>query len=541
VRQEADAPALAPSDWTWSIAADPAHVGALTSAAGDVQRVVAEANVQLRAAPGAVAAGGDVHATAARGVDGGGGRLPFHDRIQAAFGRHDLSAVRAHQGGAAAAATEALGARAYARGEAIAFADAPDLHTAAHEAAHVIQQRRGVSLSGGVGRTGDAYEREADRIADVVVRGESAEALLGAAGGRAAPQAIQRKSDGEGQQAIRDDKFVQVSTPDGYKNPDGTRRRELRLTIEFQSVSARGGEEDKSFTVVYDEGFAHGFITPGRLTKDTLAVVKQQVERFRRRINANNSTPGVLTLDARKLAKVNADLDRAILLFKELTTSTKAGGRLDTGAEWKHYNTLKQGAERNTQTTINDGSDRASTGTLTPEAPSDPRRPPPDRPTRPGAEATEPPTTEPPGRPPTTEPPGRPPTTEPPTTPTEPRAAAPVALRGVLFAFGKDHLSSEAKAILDGVAGTLRAHPEVVAVRVEGHADSKGSERFNQGLSQRRADAVVRYLVGKGIVAGRLRTAAFGESQAAASNATEAGRAENRRVTFHVEDVASGR
>lgn len=73
-----------------------------------------------------------------------------------------------------------MGARAYAMGNHVAFGIQPDLHTAAHEAAHVVQQRAGVSLSGGVGQAGDAYERHADAVDDRVVAGESAEALLGA-------------------------------------------------------------------------------------------------------------------------------------------------------------------------------------------------------------------------------------------------------------------------------------------------------------------------------------------------------------------------
>src|SRR5262245_43543081 len=135
--------------------------------------------------------GDDVHAHAAHGVSGGGGALPFLDDIQRAFGHHDVSGVRAHVGGAAADASAAIGARAYATGDDVAFAQGPDLHTVAHEAAHVVQQRGGVRLSGGVGRSGDDYERHADAVADLVVRGDSVEALLdpfshrGAAGGPA--------------------------------------------------------------------------------------------------------------------------------------------------------------------------------------------------------------------------------------------------------------------------------------------------------------------------------------------------------------------
>ncbi len=138
----------------------------------------------------------DVHTAARSGIAGAGGALPHRDAIQRAFGRHDISGVRAHVGGSAAAAASAMGARAYATGDDIAFATEPDLHLAAHEAAHVVQQRGGVQLSGGVGQVGDAYERHADEVADLVVRGESAEALLdqmaGGAGGAAVQRVVQR-------------------------------------------------------------------------------------------------------------------------------------------------------------------------------------------------------------------------------------------------------------------------------------------------------------------------------------------------------------
>ncbi len=72
-----------------------------------------------------------------------------------------------------------MGASAYATGNQVAFAGQPDLHTAAHEAAHFVQQRQGVQLYGGVGVVGDVYERQADAVADAVVAGKSAAGLLG--------------------------------------------------------------------------------------------------------------------------------------------------------------------------------------------------------------------------------------------------------------------------------------------------------------------------------------------------------------------------
>ena len=120
----------------------------------------------------------EVHLAAAHGLSGSGGSLPHLSAIQRAFGRHDVSGVSAHVGGIAAEGSAAMGARAYASGNQVAFATTPDLHLAAHEAAHVVQQRGGVQLSGGVGAAGDIYERHAEAVAELVTRGESAEALL---------------------------------------------------------------------------------------------------------------------------------------------------------------------------------------------------------------------------------------------------------------------------------------------------------------------------------------------------------------------------
>lgn len=139
----------------------------------------------------------DVSAAAARGVAGAGGPLPHLDAIQTAFGRHDVTGVRAHTDTAAGDAAAAIGAEAYATGNEIAFSGAPSLHTAAHEAAHVVQQRSGVQLKGGIGETGDPHEQHADQVADAVVAGQSAEPLLARlAGGNGGGTAngVQRKS-----------------------------------------------------------------------------------------------------------------------------------------------------------------------------------------------------------------------------------------------------------------------------------------------------------------------------------------------------------
>lgn len=123
---------------------------------------------------------GTVHDLAEAGTVGSGGALPFYDQIQASFGHHDVSHVQAYTGGAAQLASEGMGAEAYATGDKIVFGNSPTLHTAAHEAAHAIQQRGGVNLKDGVGEAGDRYEQHADAVADLVVQGKSAEGLLDA-------------------------------------------------------------------------------------------------------------------------------------------------------------------------------------------------------------------------------------------------------------------------------------------------------------------------------------------------------------------------
>lgn len=136
----------------------------------------------------------DVHAEAARGLSGSSHALPHLDTIQQSFGHHDVTGIQAHSDDAASSASAAMGARAYATGNSVAFGGAPDLHTAAHEAAHVVQQRAGVSLSGGVGQVGDAYEQHADRVADAVVAGKSASTLLDSMAGGGASEGVQRSA-----------------------------------------------------------------------------------------------------------------------------------------------------------------------------------------------------------------------------------------------------------------------------------------------------------------------------------------------------------
>lgn len=141
---------------------------------------------------------------AAQGVQGPGQPLPHLDTIQRSFGDagEALTDVRAHVGGAAQDAAGRIGAVAYATGDDVALPSSPDVRLVAHEAAHVVQQRGGVNLKGGVGEAGDPYERQADAVADRVAAGESAADLLGTghgASGSVTGAAVQRYGSPEHQ------------------------------------------------------------------------------------------------------------------------------------------------------------------------------------------------------------------------------------------------------------------------------------------------------------------------------------------------------
>ncbi|MEZ5572774.1 MAG: OmpA family protein [Halioglobus sp.] len=107
------------------------------------------------------------------------------------------------------------------------------------------------------------------------------------------------------------------------------------------------------------------------------------------------------------------------------------------------------------------------------------------------------------------------------------------------FAFDSAQLSANDMAQLDAIAAVL-TNPKIgstVRGVIEGHTDSIGSESYNLRLSQRRADAVANYLQSKGVILdGRFEIRGYGKANPIASNDTEAGRAQNRRVVIHRTD-----
>ncbi len=101
----------------------------------------------------------------------------------------------------------------------------------------------------------------------------------------------------------------------------------------------------------------------------------------------------------------------------------------------------------------------------------------------------------------------------------------------ILFGFDKSDLSDEAKTNLDKLVTVLNSYPDT-DIELQGHTDSKGSESYNQTLSVSRATSVSEYLGLKGINTSRLTIKGFGETVPKYENATDEGRAQNRRVEF---------
>ncbi|MEM9072052.1 MAG: OmpA family protein [Myxococcota bacterium] len=108
----------------------------------------------------------------------------------------------------------------------------------------------------------------------------------------------------------------------------------------------------------------------------------------------------------------------------------------------------------------------------------------------------------------------------------------------VHFAFNRATILRDSFELLNTVAQVLRDFPEVT-VEIQGHTDSRGSDRYNQRLSNQRAEAVRDYLLRQGIEPSRMTARGYGESRPIESNNTNAGRAANRRVQFVRTDAAA--
>ena len=101
----------------------------------------------------------------------------------------------------------------------------------------------------------------------------------------------------------------------------------------------------------------------------------------------------------------------------------------------------------------------------------------------------------------------------------------------VLFGFDRSDLNTSAETNLNKLVNVLQKYPDT-DIQIIGHTDSKGTEDYNQRLSERRAISVASYLRTKGITNSRLTTKGMGEGDPVATNDTEEGQAQNRRVEF---------
>ena len=110
-------------------------------------------------------------------------------------------------------------------------------------------------------------------------------------------------------------------------------------------------------------------------------------------------------------------------------------------------------------------------------------------------------------------------------------------LEKVFFDVDKSTIQKRSFLLLDQVVAVLQANPQIEYTRVEGHTDSDGDDNYNFKLSDARAAAVRLYLLGKGVDAGRIASAGYGESRPVTQNKTPAGREKNRRVEFVIFDV----
>jgi outer membrane protein OmpA-like peptidoglycan-associated protein len=108
-----------------------------------------------------------------------------------------------------------------------------------------------------------------------------------------------------------------------------------------------------------------------------------------------------------------------------------------------------------------------------------------------------------------------------------------IRLNNIFFDFDKTELLSESSAELDRLVALLKQQP-AMRIELRGHTDNKGADAYNQKLSDGRATAVLEYLAGKGIDRNRMVAKGYGKTVPIASNDTEAGRAQNRRVEFMI-------
>jgi outer membrane protein OmpA-like peptidoglycan-associated protein len=113
--------------------------------------------------------------------------------------------------------------------------------------------------------------------------------------------------------------------------------------------------------------------------------------------------------------------------------------------------------------------------------------------------------------------------------------------QAVTFSVNSSNLNNEGKGALDKIVADVNGLRTGYMVELQGFTDNSGSEQYNVGLSQRRAESVQRYLVSKGVPLYRLSIVGLGEESPVADNKSRQGRAQNRRVEVRVLRTTSGR
>jgi peptidoglycan-associated lipoprotein len=103
----------------------------------------------------------------------------------------------------------------------------------------------------------------------------------------------------------------------------------------------------------------------------------------------------------------------------------------------------------------------------------------------------------------------------------------------VLFDFDSAELNADGKAALDANAAIMAEYPDI-RLEVQGHADERGTTEYNLALGQKRADAVVRYLLGRNVSTARVKSVSYGEERPVDGLSTETAHAANRRAEFVV-------
>lgn len=139
-----------------------------------------------------------------------------------------------------------------------------------------------------------------------------------------------------------------------------------------------------------------------------------------------------------------------------------------------------------------------------------------------------------------TAPPPPPPAPPPPAPAPAPVQVGKIELPGELeFDSGRATIKGTASSnqILEALLDTLKKHPEITKLRIEGHTDNVGRPATNQQLSEERAAAVANWLVGRSVDKSRLFTVGFGETRPLVDNDSAERRQTNRRTEFHVEEV----